>query len=621
MSFSESLLPEIAMSKAKKAFESWRFMPLKHRVQLMTQLKNVIVEQMDECLSVIGQDVGKPPVDILTGDIIVSLEIIRYYEKNACAQLKSRKFKPTSVLFWGTQSYLEYAPYGTVLVLGPWNYPFQLALVPVLSALLAGNCVILKASECAPLTGALLQRLFLEAGFPPDVFQVVQGDGQVGADLVNLGPDKIFVTGSTATGKKVLRAASEKLIPVSLELGGKDAMIVLEDAALERTVAGAVFGAFSNAGQVCVSSKRIFVHEKIYPEFLTQFKAAAAKLRIGSDENSDIGPLVREEDVTRIRSITKAAVLAGARLESDGKIDGQKVWPVILSNAPEHCFNGEDEIFGPLTFIQPYSELSKVVDLVNASPFGLGASIWSRDLDRARRLASQLVVGTVDINDVIKNIGQPGVPFGGEKWSGQGRYRGEQGLHTFSRQRVVHFRKLKPSVAFDGFPYSGKVLGFLKKVARFRYGAKKIARFLSACALGIFLSVNEVKLASASAQLRVHVQGVPSTDGHLAYALFNSSAGFPSQKEQSFRKGFVEVPHTLNVDFLIEGLPEGTYALAVYHDHNDNHQLDKNFLGIPRESIGHSQNPRVRFGPPKFKETQFELKNGVTDLDVTMLHK
>jgi 4,4'-diapolycopenoate synthase len=599
---------------ARLAAPAWREMTAQRRLSYVKGLRKIIIRNLDLTIKTIREETGRPELDILGGDLWVLLDQIRYYEKNAVRFLETERISSGSIFYFGSRSYVEYQPYGVTLVLSPWNYPLQLSLVPVVSALAAGNAVILKPSEAVPLTNALIAAWFAEAGFPTDVVQVAQGDSTLGSQLVEAKPDKIFLTGSTQTGIAVAKAASQYMIPVDLELGGKDAMIILDDAFFSRAVHAALYGAFSNAGQVCVATKRILVHRTLYDRFVRALNEAVARLRVGTEADADLGPLLRSREAEQTRNQVKDSIARGAQAISPLQGDGTRVYPVILTGVTPECELETQETFGPVVWVEPFDQDAQAIERANASPWGLSGSVWSQDIARARRVARELVTGSVAINDVILNIAQPGVPFGGEKNSGHGRSHGKEGLRAFCRQKSVFVRKTRISRQFNWFPFNPKIIPWLKRLMRIRFGFFCIAAALLSLAMTVHPE------GSVKGHLFVQVKQIPSTQGHLAYALFAASDGFPSQSEKALLRRYAEIPKSLELTLDIPDLPYGSYALSVYHDQNDNQKLDKNFLGIPKESIGFSMNPKVRRGSPSFQETRFEVGAPQVKIEVQMIH-
>ena len=466
--FRETPLNQIPQfyEQARSTFETWKKTSVKERLSYLKKLRFVMVDELEHIAKVISTDTGKVLVEALTADIITVLDDILFLEKHTEEILKPKKV-PNSLLLFGKKSYVEYKARGVVLVISPWNYPFQLAMIPALSALMAGNSVIIKPSEITPLVGLLMEELFKKAGFPPHVIQVVHGGKEVGAATVEQKPDYIFFTGSVPTGKIIQANAAKHLIPTTLELGGKDPMIVFADAPIERAVKGALWGAFTNAGQVCMSVERLYVEKSIYPEFVRKLREEVQELKLGAEQHHDIGSMTFKHQINIVKEHVEDALNQGAQLltgvhpahwaEGSMLLD-----PMILTNVKQKAKIMNLESFGPILPITPFDHEEEVIDLANQSVYGLNASIWTKDLNRGKRIASQLITGNVVINDVIVSVANPHLPFGGVKESGIGRYHGEGGLLTFCHQTSIMIDPGWKKTEVQWYPYRGKYPLFME---------------------------------------------------------------------------------------------------------------------------------------------------------------
>jgi acyl-CoA reductase-like NAD-dependent aldehyde dehydrogenase len=457
--------------RARRAGAVWAQSTFKERADCLSRLRNLLVEEMDDIAASLTALTGKPPVEAVMTEIIPAVENLRYLEKNLARFLAPEK-RPTPFSFQHSSSRVERSPWGWVLILSPWNYPFQLSLVPMATALAAGNAVIMKPSELSTEVGKRIDDLFQRVGFPKDVVAVVSGDGQTGQKLIDAKPDLIFLTGGVETGKKVMAAAAGHLIPVVLELGGKDPMIVFEDAPFDRAVEGAVYGAFCNAGQVCVSIERLYVQEGLHDKFVAALVARTNALRIGSTMDDDMGPLTNPRQADIINRHIDDALQKGARLRTERWARGPLMGPVVLTNTNHTMAVMSEETFGPVLPVMSFKTEEEAIALANDSRFGLNASVWTRDLDRGRRVVSRLVVGNCVVNDVLKNIGNPHLPFGGIKQSGFGRYHGPEGLRTFTYEKSVMVNRGTAPRELNWFPFNRTVyenlriylhMSFLKK--------------------------------------------------------------------------------------------------------------------------------------------------------------
>lgn len=457
------------MVNARQVFPAWSGKSVKERLQLLAPLRKYLLAHGEEIAAEIAKDTGKVLFEAYMTEIFPLVDMLKYYEKHAVSILRPQR-RRTPLIFWPKQSKVIYKPIGVVAVIAPWNYPFQLSLIPVLSALIAGNTVILKPSEVTAMTGKLIEQVMQVLNLPKGVIQVLHGGKEVGAALVDSRPDKIFFTGSAATGKKIMATASEHLIPIELELGGKDPMIVLKDANLERAVNGAVWGAFTNSGQVCMSVERVYVHESLYRQFLDRVVEKVETLRQGEGVEAEIGSMTSMAQVEIVRDQLEDARQKGARILTGGGIDGMKIEPTVLTHVNHEMKIMTEETFGPVLPIMSFQTEEEAILYANESPFGLNASVWGNNRYSVRAVASQIESGSVCINDVIVNVANPHLPFGGIKSSGMGRYHGPEGLYSFSHAVAKMEDQGRRKSEINWYPYSQKKMNLLVKLAKLWYG-------------------------------------------------------------------------------------------------------------------------------------------------------
>lgn len=475
---------DAAIARARQAQRAWGAAPLAARIGCLEAFRRLLHERRHEAAATIARENGKPLAEAMMTEVATTLDMARFFARIAPERLAAERVASGSLALWRKAITITRVPWGTVAVIAPWNYPFMLPAGVVLPALVAGNAVLLKPSELTPASGELLGALLHAAGVPNDVLQVLQGDGAVGAALTAGAVDKVFFTGSVATGRRVAHACAERLVPCSLELGGSDPAIVLEDADVEHAASGLAWGRFANAGQTCVAPKRVYAVGSAYGPLVTALRARLEALRPATGDDGDggdggdtfdVGPLIDARQHAAIDALCADAAARGARLERAGAIPadtpatglpatGSRAagsppgvatptggarargnptrpphWfpPTLLLDLPADARALHEETFGPLLPIVPVRDVDEAVARANASRFGLSASVWGRDRQAARAVAERLEAGTVVINDVTLVPGIPEVPHGGVKESGSGRSHGALGLDECVRTRTI----------------------------------------------------------------------------------------------------------------------------------------------------------------------------------------
>jgi acyl-CoA reductase-like NAD-dependent aldehyde dehydrogenase len=457
---SESEAVDAAVARARAAFPGWRDTPLAVRLEALNRGRQVLIEHADEYARKIAADTGKPIIEALMFELAVVPLFLDHYLKRAPKVLTRRKVG-TPLAMAGKTSYIEYFPRGVIGIIAPWNFPFQLAVLPVISALIGGNTAVLKPSEVTPIAGEVVADFFRRLGLPPGVVEVVPGDGSTGAALTRSNVDMLFFTGSVATGRKVAAAAAEKPIPCELELGGKDVFIVCADANLERAAEAAVFGSMGNCGQACVSVERAMVVDSVHDRFVELVKAKLNKLKVGGpDEHAERGPMTFEKQLHTVERHVEAARQAGAKVLTGGKrLDRAGLFypPTLLTDIRPDMDIYREETFGPVLPVIRVRDEEEAVRLANASEFGLVGSVWTQDIDKGLRIASRLESGQVMVNDVYNSVGHPGLPFGGVRSSGVGRYHGDEGLLSFMNTKAILVDRGKADWDPLWYPYTDKL--------------------------------------------------------------------------------------------------------------------------------------------------------------------
>ena len=427
-----------AVTSARKAFDEgpWPRMGMAERGALLHRLADLVLEHADDLASADTTDMGKPISDALSKDVPRTAQNFRFFADHA--RMSTGEVYPMDS---GHHAYSRFEPAGVVAAIAPWNFPLMLESWKVAPALAWGNTVVLKPAEDTPASATLLATLAIEAGFPPGVLNVLHGYGpdSAGAALTeHRGVDRITFTGESGTGRIIARAASTNLVPVSLELGGKGANLVFDDADLDGAVDWSIKAIFSNAGQVCLAGSRLYVQQGIYAEFLDRFTAAAEALVMGDpkDPTTQIGPLASEEHYKKVRAFVDEVDAGGSgRIITGGPGDGWMIRPTIVVDAPPNSRAVREEIFGPLVTVHPFGTEDEAVALANATRFGLNAMVFTRDLSRAHRVSAALRAGTVWVNCFF--IRDLRAPFGGVGDSGVGREGGSFSREFFTEPKAV----------------------------------------------------------------------------------------------------------------------------------------------------------------------------------------
>ena len=417
-----------AVGEARLAQAGWGRVPLGERSALLLAVARVLLDRLDEVADTIVAETGKPRLEAFANELSIAVESLVWTAREAPKVLAPEPVRYSQLYLKHKRGWHLYEPRGVIGVISPWNFPFSIPFTQVVAAVAAGNAAVVKPSELTPLSGAWVERLFAEAGAPPGLVRVAQGDGRVGEALVRARPDKVVFTGSPEVGRQVAAAAGERLVPVILELGGKDAMLVLDDADLGRAVDGALWGSFFNAGQVCSGVERIYVDRRVADRFVDDLVRRTRELRLGDD----VGPLISEEQRARVEDLVADALDGGARAPIGGRAHPGRGWfyePTVLLDVPRGARIDREEIFGPVVTVAAAADDDELVRRANDSAYGLGASVWTRDAERAARIARRLEAGSVWHNDHAYSYGAVQSSWGGRKESGFGRTHSKHGLY------------------------------------------------------------------------------------------------------------------------------------------------------------------------------------------------
>lgn len=442
-----SALPQI-ISRARAAQVLWARVPMRERRLRLRALRDAIMVSRGALADAVVAESGKPRVEALFADIFVAVDTAAYFAEHAERLLAPARVPHHSLAAKAKSGKLTYEPLGVIGIISSWNYPLAIPLSQIIPAVAAGNVVVCKASDFTPHCGALIAKLFGDAGFPPDLVTLVQGGGEVGQALIDADPDKVMFTGSVATGRRVAEACAKRLIPSVLELGGKDAMLVLADADLDVAASAAVWGSYTNCGQVCLSVERLFVEKSVADEFAARCVAKAKKLRVGPghDPNTDVGPMIRPQHVQRMVDLVEDAVSRGARVLCGGypRVDlGANFFePTVIANVDSSMKLFQEETFGPILAMQTVADSEEAIARANDSPFALSASVWTRDAARGQAIAKRLRAGAVMVNDAISYFAIAEAPHGGCAASGWGRTHGQAGLLEMVRTKYIDVDRL-----------------------------------------------------------------------------------------------------------------------------------------------------------------------------------
>lgn len=463
------------ISDARTAQSDWSALPLGTRAGILRKFGELLLSRRKIVTELMSKENGKPLVEAYASEIIPSLSFIKYYASKSGKMLRQRRVEIGIPLLKTKKAYVRYEPLGVVGIISPWNYPLMLPLGQIIPALMAGNAVVFKPSEFTPLVGALIGDFLWEVGISRKLFSIIQGGADVGAALVSSGIDRLFFTGSTATGRKVAELAARTLTPVSLELGSKDAMIVLADADIESAASGAMWGAFMNSGQTCVSVERCFVDEKIADRFIEALRKKVAELRTGAgtEAGSDIGAIIHKAQFEIIRRHISDATSKGARVVVGGEFSedggGHFIRPTVLADVPMDSILMKEETFGPVLPVVEFRNEREAIDLANASKFGLSASIWTADSKHGLDLAKKLHAGAVTVNDVISYYGISDGMVGGVKESGTGRVHGREGLLEMVTSKYYEVERAPRMKKLWWYRYDAILLSFFETATDFLF--------------------------------------------------------------------------------------------------------------------------------------------------------
>jgi acyl-CoA reductase-like NAD-dependent aldehyde dehydrogenase len=467
------------VARARAAQPAWEALGFEGRGRILRRAQKWVVDNTDRLVATIVSETGKTFEDALAAEVAYAANAFGFWAKQAPEYLADEKIRSSNLFVVGRKLRVRYSPVGVVGVIGPWNYPLTNSVGDCVPALAAGNTVVVKPSEVTPLTSLLVAEALREVGLPEGVFQVATGRGETGQALIDA-VDMVMFTGSTATGKKVMARAAETLTPVSLELGGKDPMIVLADADLERAANAAVYYSMQNGGQTCISTERLYVESPVYDEFVAKVTAKVKALRQGEPNGPgtvDVGAITFPQQLEIVTRHVEEAQKAGARVAVGGHghaEHGRYFEPTVLVDVDHSMACMTEETFGPTLPIMRVRDAEDAIAKANDSRYGLAASVWTKDIARGEAIAKRLEAGAVCVNDAQINYVALELPMGGWKDSGLGVRHGAPGIRKYTRQQamlVTRFAPMKREVHM--FPYKAGTTKLLERLVKLLYGRGK----------------------------------------------------------------------------------------------------------------------------------------------------
>jgi acyl-CoA reductase-like NAD-dependent aldehyde dehydrogenase len=449
-----------AVERGRQAQRVWQSSQFSERARLLYRLRDLLLDDGDKLADILTAETGRPRAEVYGNELFYLCNAIGTWAKKSEAYLQPTRIKPHFPLVKAKKVISSYSPRGVIGIISPWNFPLILTLGEAIPALMAGNAVVIKPSELTPLSAIFGAELAVKAGFPNNLLQIVVGRSETGEALIDHA-DMIAFTGSVQTGKRVMKRAAERLIPVSLELGGKDPMIVLKDADLERAAGACVWGALMNSGQACTSIERVYVEAPVYQPFIEKVVEKVRAIRQGkSDAEIELGSLTSEAQLKTIAAQVDAAVARGAKALTGGRrnptLAGFYYEPTVLVDIDHSMTIMTEETFGPVIPIMKVSDTEEALRFANDSRYGLSGSLYAGDKIAAEKLAAQLQSGAVCINDSLVNFIIPDAPMSGRKDSGFGYRHGAEGIRKFCHQKTIVIDRFGLKAEFPWYPATKK---------------------------------------------------------------------------------------------------------------------------------------------------------------------
>jgi succinate-semialdehyde dehydrogenase/glutarate-semialdehyde dehydrogenase len=469
-----------AVARARRAQQAWAVLPIEERAQRLLRLRDALAEHADELVDILALECGKPRHEALVHEVTTLLDLAAWAAARAPAALAPESMKLH--LMKHRTGEVHHVPRGVIGVISPWNFPLVIPMGTVIEGLVTGNACVVKPSEVTPLVLQKAKEIYDSTGLPEDLFGVVFGFAPTGQALIEAGIDHCVFTGAVETGRKVAAACGARLIPCTMELGGKAPLVACEDCDIERTARAIVFGGFANSGQVCISVERVYAHERVYAALVDRVAALTADLRQGdpSRDYVDLGAITLPRQIEIVERHIEDATKKGARVVRGGKRlpgPGQFFEATVLADCNQSMSVMREEIFGPVVPLMSVKSEDEAVALANDSSLGLNAYVFTRKRATARRLAERIQAGSVLVNDVLTNYCTAEAPFGGIKQSGFGRVHGDQALRDLCQPKYVSFDRVPPPSRDPiWFPYTSKSYAWLQRGVRLVFGGGTLAK-------------------------------------------------------------------------------------------------------------------------------------------------
>lgn len=486
-------VPEI-FAQARQAQKIWADRSFAQRAKAVRRMRDYIVEHAEELSEVVARSNGKTLTDALGTEVLPCTLACDWYARHAEKVLKEKKIPIDSILFFNKKSVIQRKPLGVVGIISPWNYPLSIPFGEVIMGLMAGNAIILKVAAATPLVGQAISRIMDAGNLPKGLFQQIVGSGgAVSTAFLENGIDKIFFTGSVGVGQQLMEQAAKTLTPLSLELGGNDPMIVLDDADLERATNGAAWAGFQNAGQSCGGVERVYVHEAIYDQFVEMLAAKTRSLRHGQDTSHqvDIGALTTRGQLNTVEQHVEEALQKGAKIVAQSRPVGPQNGffhpATLMVDTTDEMLLIRDETFGPVIPVMKFSHIDEAIEKANQSHLALTSSVWSKDIKRAKAIAEKLESGVTTINDHLYTHGLSEMPWGGWKHSGLGRTHGPEGLLEMTHAKAINWDILPAKRNLWWYPFNENSYKGLLNAQRFAYPRSKREFVKSAASLTPYL--------------------------------------------------------------------------------------------------------------------------------------